>query len=279
MPPLGTDLFTELERLGGSAAQLPEDLKEIFRENFEAGMASFFTRYNRNTSSFQRDMAEYLSTFKPSVFSGYLALVELFALRDVTFVSLNYDLMLERAALAIGCKVGYTATKVPGVVNVLKIHGSSNFWPNFQGVKISDSKFTGAIVDIDAEVEFISPANIEAKFAEQCGHAPSIAMFAVGKNVRVCPDAIRRQQKEWEGQLLKSDILNIIGVAVHEVDEHIWGLIGRFGGRINYFGFDGDRQAYENWNSRYPRIDAAFHNMGFNGALKFLLSQILEGKM
>ena len=37
-PPLGNQLFDELEKIGGAAKDIPDDLKNIFRENFETGI-------------------------------------------------------------------------------------------------------------------------------------------------------------------------------------------------------------------------------------------------
>ena len=65
VPPLGKDLFPQLENAGGIAAELPEDIKQIFRDNFEKGMASYYEEVRGNTMGFQRELAHYLAQFRP----------------------------------------------------------------------------------------------------------------------------------------------------------------------------------------------------------------------
>ena len=69
-PPLGADLFSELRRRGGVAAEVEEDLVDLFGD-FEAGMAEFRRRHEVKTSALLRDMARYFAEFRPGDSNQY----------------------------------------------------------------------------------------------------------------------------------------------------------------------------------------------------------------
>jgi hypothetical protein len=277
-PPLGRDLFVELEKRGGYASTLSTDLKDLFKKDFEEGMAEFFIRYNKNTSHFQRELAQYLCLFIPSTSSCYQAIVAIYAGRDVSFVSLNYDLLLERAALNLGARVNYSGNPLPGSVSVLKIHGSANLWPDFGNHVFHVGDMSDAVADIVGKYKFVNPAAVHLEFQNSSGIAPAMALYAKGKAVRVCPEAVLYQQDMWVQKLSNADVLNVIGVLIQVEDSHIWGEIARFKGKINYFGGDSDKTLFDAWVANLPDLNIEFHLMYFKDATKYLFGEILSGR-
>jgi protoporphyrinogen oxidase len=64
-PPLGPGLFAELQRWGGVAATVDEDLRRTFEGDFEKGMEHFFRTRNSDITPFLREMADYFAQFEP----------------------------------------------------------------------------------------------------------------------------------------------------------------------------------------------------------------------
>jgi len=59
-PPLGDKLFERLVEQGGIAAQIPDEIKTLFREKgFETGMAEYYIHSEYNIMRFQRELAHY----------------------------------------------------------------------------------------------------------------------------------------------------------------------------------------------------------------------------
>jgi hypothetical protein len=65
-PPLGFELFPDLQKAGGVAATVEETLANIFiKENFEAGMAEFIETRNTDITALLREMSAYFVQFIP----------------------------------------------------------------------------------------------------------------------------------------------------------------------------------------------------------------------
>lgn len=267
-PPLGANLFDALDELGGVAAKLPDDLKALFRSDFESGMAEYFIRYNANTSHFQKELAEFLSKYSPSPKSLYFKLVEVFDKKKVSYVSLNYDLLLERAIIGSNKKVSHSLQTERNCFAVLKVHGSSNMWPKASNVFIGS--ISGFSTDIEAPVEFLNPDLVSDRLKSWNGVAPVISMYAKGKSVRNCPGAVLKQQDMWGRALIRSDVLYIIGVRVVEADDHIWKRIGEFEGLVVYFGGAADKSEFESWKSKHPANKSIFKEMYFKEAIDYI---------
>jgi len=266
-PPLGRELFDELEKLGKNAAHLPKDLKDTFRENFEVGMKEYFERYNKNTMDFQRELAGYLAKFKPGNENNYIKLIRSLNSRRVVYCSLNYDLLFELSAAKLSLNITYSNIFKTGFVRLLKIHGSSNFWPDFGGAIFEDCVTGGAgRADINANIRPLNYEDTIKSSSESC-FAPAIAMFAEGKQVRVCPDYIERQQQYWKESLKRVSKIFIIGVRVHQVDEHIWKEIAESKASVYYFGFEPDEIEFDTWKNDTGKKNAFFRLSDFTKAI------------
>lgn len=263
-PPLGNGLFSDLVKRNGVAATLPDYIKRMFEANFEEGMAEYYKYSNGNIMSFQRELAEYLASFQPTSSNVYIDLVKELGCRRVIYSSLNYDLLFELSAASLGLFTNYSSEYNHGGVRLLKFHGSSNFWPNlptgmFRNVQIYGS----GRADIQAPIKALNQVETLNKCRLEDSVAPAIAMFAVGKKVKISPDYVENQYEMWKQQVTKSSKIFVVGVRVHEVDDHIWALLGKVKGKVTYFGFEGDKPEFEQWKNNHNKKNAYFYKSDF----------------
>lgn len=271
VPPLGNGLFADLVNRGGVAATLPDDLKKQFEVNFEDGMAEYYKYSAGNIMSFQRELASYLANFRPTNFNIYLKLIEELGSQRVIYSSLNYDLLFELSAAKLGLFTNYSSKYNKGGVRLLKIHGSSNFWPDIPTGSFNNCNFSGSgRADIQAPIKPLNQIETLNKCIKENSVAPAIAMFAVGKAVKISPDYIEKQYEMWEEQVTKSSKVFVIGVRVHEIDEHIWGLLGRSKAKVTYFGFDGDKAEFEQWKSNNNKKNSYFYKSDFKNSIPII---------
>ncbi|WP_293797016.1 hypothetical protein [uncultured Pantoea sp.] len=268
-PPLGNKLFERLEELGKSASRVPDAIKSKFKVNFEQGMLEYFEWAHRYTMDFQRELAAYLAQFSPGNKNNYQSLIRVFDNRQTVFCSLNYDLLFELSAQKLKFGTHYSNKPKPQHVRLLKIHGSSNFWPHLPSVQFKNVKSWGS-----SEAEFVAPIKpltqqqTLSKAMTEDSMAPAIAMYAEGKKVRVSPGYIEEQQRMWRESLDHSSKLFIIGVKVHEADAHIWDLIAKSKSYIYYFGLKDDKPSFDAWKKRHNQFKSKFINANFSQAIE-----------
>ncbi|EOV6248516.1 hypothetical protein ACN93M_002623 [Vibrio parahaemolyticus] len=269
-PPLGDGLFDELEKLGGEAASIPDNIKSTFKDNFETGMAEYSEYKKGNIMSFQRELASFLASFQPSPNNVYIQLIRALPRQRVIFSSLNYDMLFELSAWRLGLKTHYSTQHNQSAVRCLKIHGSSNFWPyipagNHLSLNSQCYGLNGS--DFEAPVRPLSRAQTLHQCKTDIQLSPAIAMFAEGKQVRVCSEYVQEQYDMWLTQVKKSSKIFIVGVRVHQVDEHIWKVLGECKAKITYFGFPKDRIEFEEWKANYSKANAYFCESDFKSSI------------
>jgi hypothetical protein len=249
-PPLGAGLFDALVKRGGIAATLPPDLQAKFRSNFEIGMQAFYAFSGGNVMRFQRELAHYLAEFLPDSKNAYVKLFRL--IRRPTkhlYCTLNYDLLIEYAAVQVGIRgIEYTSTAKPGVLRLLKPHGSSNFWPNMGGVVFQNVQIAGSIrADIQAPIQILSRDETLHRCSTDDSLGPAIAIYAAGKAVKVSPDFVEAQQKMWAVSVSRAATICIVGTKIHLADTHIWNPLTTTRADIHYFGLKSDKDDFEAW--------------------------------
>lgn len=266
-PPLGNRLFEELERARGLAARLPEDLKRVFRANFETGMSLFFEQNRMDLAQFQRELCLYLASFTPGPKNHFLCMLRKLAKYEVIYSTLNYDLLFECSAAALGKETRYDTTLTGGFVNLLKLHGSSNFWPDRFGGKDVGSKCIGTFADEVGPLIVLNQAETIRKCKEEDSGQPAIAVFGPGKRLTTYPQQIHEQQVMWLHAVATASIILISGVGVHTPDAHIWGPLGSTQAAITYFGFGSDRPAFEAWKKQSNKANATFQPSNFENCI------------
>lgn len=270
-PPLGNKLFDDLVARGGIAARLPEYIQNIFKSNFEAGMLEYYKMSNGNIMAFQRELAHYLAEFSPLSDNVYIKLITTLNRSRVIYSSLNYDLLFEISAGHCNLNTYYTSKHHSDGVRLLKIHGSSNFWPDIPTGTFVGCTFIGSgRADIQAPIRPLNQRQTIYKCLQEDSVAPAIAMFAPGKQVKISPDYVENQYGMWLNAVKKASKIFIVGVRVHEVDTHIWGELGKIQGSVHYFGFENDKREFAQWKQNSVKNNAFFHESDFENAVEII---------
>ena len=252
-PPLGTHFFEEFKKAGGIAATVDNDLAELFKSDFEKGMDEFFEKRNTEVTPFLRDMAKYFCQFEPQDGNLYGELIKILGKdkKKATFVTTNYDLLIELSAIQQGMLISYSGLPVPkNNLPILKIHGSCNFLPDMGGSSIRGFGFDisasqGASI-LDAGIKVAKSTREIIKFCEEeDAIAPALAMYSPDKRVLYCKSFVEQQQAAWKAEVGKAKRIYIIGLKVHSVDDHIWGVLAESKCKKYYVG--GEPEEFNQW--------------------------------
>jgi hypothetical protein len=272
-PPLGMNLFSELQSLAGFSSRIPEYIAAVFKRDFEEGMMFFSQEMPSEVQEFHRELSRYLSMFTPTSDSRFVRLLECLRKRNVIISSLNYDLMLEEAAKLVGLTVKYDIFRQHGSVRLIKPHGSANFWPdlpveNFRNFRTG---YAGGIL-VSAPVKPLDRADSIARSVADDSFAPAMSMYAKGKHVSICPDFVSFQQTMFKQACRRASKITVVGVRVVPEDSHIWGPIAYSAADLFYFGNDNDRTELSSWVVDTARKNVKFKNGYFDSALSFIAS-------
>jgi len=262
-------LFARLEEQFALASDLPEVLKQKFRDNFELGMAEYYEYADGNIMAFQRNLAAYLAQFTPGPTNEYRNLIHKLGTKRVVYSTLNYDLLFEQSAAALGLNTQYSLAEQPQSVRLLKLHGSCNFWPDipvgmFRGLTVSRS----GRADVVAPVRPLNQQQTLHRCREDDSFAPAIAMYAEGKSIKVCPDYVESQQHQWSTTASKARHVLISGVRVHPSDLHIWDVLATSSADVTYFGLNFDKNEFLEWKVSASKKNAYFIESDFSSAIK-----------
>jgi len=276
-PPLGNGpdgLFARLETTGGQAASLPSELKELFRDDFEKGMAKFYEYADGDIMRFQREMAAYLAQFTPGKANTYIRLIRTVGPRRAIYASLNYDLLFELAAGSLSLNTYYSIEPVITGVRLVKPHGSSNFWPDIPVGTLRNCTFKGSGADVQAPIRPLSQQETLYRCGAEDSLAPAIAMYAENKAVKISPDYVERQQELWKAAVATASRIFVVGVKVHNADAHVWGELAKARAPVTYFGREWDREPYEYWKKATAKKHAYFIETTFDGSIGIIGRQL-----
>jgi hypothetical protein len=227
-PPLGKDLFLKLVKAGGIARTVKSPMRELFIKDFEKGMAAFFDERNVDVNPFLRDMALYFLPFAPGPRNTYVKLFSAIAkgAHTVVVATTNYEMLIEQAIQVCGLIWRVDEPAEPGLVQVLKIHGSIHFLPRLGGGKFSGITFANNTVNLDGPISAAaSTAEIEDFFRENDWAAPAIALYAPGKRIMNCPTPIKQLQETFRAAAASANLIIVVGLRVLPEDDHIWGTL------------------------------------------------------
>lgn len=274
-PPLGDKLFDHLEKRGGIAAQVPDELKAVFKRNFEEGMARFYEYADGDIMRFQRELSHFLAEFEPTDASEYLRLIKALGSTRVIYSSLNYDLLFELSAAKLKLNTFYGTDRQNGHIRLIKLHGSANFWPDIPVGMIRGCTFKrSGRADIQAPIRPLTREATVYRCTNEDSVAPAIAMYAAGKAVKISPDYVEEQQRQWITAVLTAKKVFVVGVRVHSVDEHIWGTLAKTKANLTYFGFPLDGLAFAEWRQGVGKRNAYFVESDFAGCINVIKSRL-----
>ena len=209
---------------------MSEELAEVFRHDFEAGMDRFWTEHNTWTTELLRDMARFFAPFEPSDGNLFMALIGALGgtRKKAVFATTNYDLLIEHAIVRSGLLITYGGLPVaPRNIPVIKIHGSCNFLPDLgssgiSGIGFDLSQSEGGSV-LDAPIRVAQSTREILEFcAKEDAIAPALAMYHPSKRVLYCRSFVQHQQAAYLSSVKSASRIYVIGLRVHAVDEHIW---------------------------------------------------------
>lgn len=228
-PPLGDKLFEELILIEGAFSKLDIDTKQEFKTNgFESGMATI-ANDSRIINPLQKELAKYFSKFVICPDNAYARLFNRLknVINKINIATLNYDLLIEQSLYHHQIKHDYNGTE--NGVAVLKLHGSSNFLPNLNGLELTGSVFLGTNTFISGlETKF---ANSHQEVIDWCNDpknndiSPVMAKYEKGKRVVINSDLIKSIQQTYDCLIKSSKMIVLIGVKYIEDDFHIWNPI------------------------------------------------------
>jgi hypothetical protein len=316
-PPLGNRLFPELLKKRGIAATFDEELRRLFDENFEKGMARFIETRDIDIPVLLREMGEYFLQFEPSPDNLYVQLVQKLSQRQtslegfaprIVLATTNYELLLEHAVIGSGGMVmypnpnsekdfGFVSLRplqdlAQGVVGaaiqrhsrfanvsrtfslqsvayeVLKLHGSCNFFPNIPPETIRRATFKGIGGQaIAAPAQPLYPPEVAWNYLERsdASIAPAIAMYAEGKRVLFSGDYVLEHQKRFQSVVEEANKIFLIGIRIWRPDTHIWDHLAESKAWLGYVGFEPDE--FHSWCTEKKRTDHHFLARSFKDAL------------
>ncbi|RQS60400.1 hypothetical protein [Burkholderia sp. Bp8986] len=275
-PPLGGYLFDELVKAGGVAATLPDELKATFRSDFEAGMAEYYEWSGRNIMRFQRELAQYLAQFRPGPNNVYVRMIREVGTTHVVYSSLNYDLLIEESARIVGLEglldgLLYSSNVPSRHMALLKLHGSSNFWPDiplgtFKNIQIADS----GRADVSAPIRTLTLEETLHRCANDDSFSPALAMYAKGKAVKVSPDFVENQQAQWQSAVKKAARVFVSGVRVVHEDGHIWDTLAKTGAKVTYFGSPSSKPGFDEWKIACGKKNLYFVEANFEQCIDIM---------
>ncbi len=277
-PPLGAGLFDELRALGGIAADVSPQLANLFRENFELGMAAFQQSRRIDTPAFLRQMGDYFAKFEPGPGNFYVEVVRILwsSRRPFTIATLNYDLLFERAATGWNHRLSYHASPVPeNNIPFLKLHGSCNFLPAYRQIRGVRFDLPGPKdVNVAGPVRVAQPEEVIRFCRTEDSLAPVMALYASGKQILYSPAFVQQQQRDWDRVVAEATEVYVVGVAVNVSDGHIWNPLAQTTARLFYV--DPEPAAFHKWastnrNGASSRIASTFEE--FLSVLRDRLSQ------
>lgn len=246
-PPLGNQLFSELQRIyPNSWGTIVDDLKAEFISNFELGMKTLHDNYSHFVAPLMQNMSEYFIQFRPvNNASLYCKLIKALEFQNkldcVSFTSLNYDIILELSIANSGNQINYfnPDSLITNEVEVLKIHGSSNFMTT--GIEGTKGISYGTGVSFNGGIRATLDSNeVIENFLVKSGIGPAMSLYMEGKPVNVSPQVIQELQNTYRRRCQEAEAIIIIGVKPIKADKHIWNSIIESSCRVFYVGSKSD---------------------------------------
>ena len=184
-----------------------------------------------------------------------------------TVATTNYDLLIEIAAVQEGFEVTYGDDDYKhGKINVLKIHGSRNCWPDIPYIYgMPNVEFKGVRTFMEGPMKWVSQLEAIRIAKSFRWLSPAMSAYVEGKEAYICPNAIRQLQLRFAKKAMAANRLFVIGLMVNENDRHIWGPLAKSQGRLSYVGFE--PEDFLDWAQRNGRRRAYVLGRTFSDSL------------
>ena len=185
-------------------------------------------------------------------FKGVNAYARLFSklrryMPSINIVTLNYDLLIEQALLMNGFLADYSGNgrvfnsqnghSSQKAINLLKIHGSSNFLP----VLPKGTIMRGCVSD-GGPAHVHTGEMIFAKDADQISDwcsapendslSPMLALYQADKRIIINPFFVQGLLSKYNLAIGSSKLIVLVGIEYIPHDEHVWQVIEQSGASI-----------------------------------------------
>ena len=268
-PPLGADLFSELQKLGGAFTRLDNRQQRVFLEQgFEPGMATI-ANDSREINPLQKELACYLAGFtaqRDNAYSRLFSKLKTFSNR-IAIATLNYDLLIEHSLSHH--RISFDYNNQGEGVPLMKIHGSSNFLPELGNLHLSGNVMVNCGTFVEGlNTNAVSSAEEVKSWCDDPRNSdisPILAMYQKGKRVVVNTQLIEKIQKDYADAVTRSSHLVIVGTKYVEHDQHVWKPIAESSASILLV--DPYPEATVNWARAVQREGVRALTIGFDQAV------------
>lgn len=252
VPPLGSHLFNELLKFDNNIwGKLSNEIANLFREDFEAGMRRIAAINPHALTSLQRSMAAFFYRFGPTPSSTYVRLAKIikFGAWNGAVATLNYDRMLFLALNSQNCAVacGPMDSKE---VEICLPHGACHlFCESAHGIASSvsmagmDVRTTGPVICVDNPDAFWSRIRNDA--------FPSVMSYFEPRKFTTSGANFIEAQRQRLVELIESaKSIAIVGIQVREQDMHIWNSLASTDAAIYYCSGKSGADGYRKWQAK-----------------------------
>jgi hypothetical protein len=247
---LGGELYNELRKSFPSTwGSLEASTMRNFEENFEKEMQHLFD--TSDVVSLMKDIARYFCAFQPfnnsNLFIRFIHGLK-DTIQDITFSTINYDLLFELALQSIGMTVQCFSETDIGVP-FLKLHGSCNFV--MRGVRFYGGSKKGKNL-VNCPLDAVSREKA-LSYLNSCQTAyPAMCIYMESKPAQFGTGEIKKIQYRWKECVMRADRILIIGVKPNIADKHIWGPLSETNAKLGYIG---SKDEFNNWRKTYRNND------------------------
>jgi len=254
-PPLGNQLYEHLRvAFPDSWGALPSDLGDYFAINFEKGMDVLWKEHIDRSALLLQQMGIYFSRFAPATKHGTMfrkIVSRLIGRRanDVLLSTLNYDRLLDGELTRAGLSVNYMFPP-GGVVPLIKLHGSCNWFIDMPGVNRYVN--LSPTIRIEAPIRSVnSEKEVTRYLTGDTPFHPVICLYNQEKSAPLCRSFFEHLQKDWGERILTAQQVALVGVRPYPDDAHVWGPLAATHARVLCIG---DRLAFEKWHEESGRV-------------------------
>lgn len=265
-PPLGDDLFSELQKHCETWSRLPDDIALFFRtKGFEFAMNKI--RYEESTTLYipalLREMARYFLRFNILDDNEYIKFYK--KMRDFSktaVATLNYDILIEQACvqmLKLGLSYDLASAPDHDVPIIIKVHGSPNFLPSSSNITMRGNIIGGGFTSVfDFPVKPLLPQQAVDRLESYNTTLddtiqPVMAMYTPDKATIFCGTFVKKVQKDYVTIAKSCETMHIVGVRCVP-DMHIWGPIAE--GKSKIFFYNRNHQDIDQFMDWAKRVGA-----------------------
>ncbi len=249
-PPTGARLFEALRQFNPNGwGQLPAEMADLFRDDFERGMARLAETNSHAMPILQRAMAHFFFNFIPKTSNLYVQLARRIRQNhwEGAIATLNYERLLELSLLHVGIQPVVGQVAATGQIELCLPHGCCHLF--CEGVRASSVgvSFSGVGVTFDGSVVVISDAGQFQRRINGDAVPPVMSYFEPQKTTSAGVSFIRNQRHRWAELASRADTIAIVGVKVRPRDSHIWLPIANSGARVVYCAGPSAGEEFRTW--------------------------------